>query len=77
MTTEALDDKWAEKLAEVKVETLVTLLPEIKAEALMNTLAARLTDVEIETLGETGLKIRGGAEQQIGSRPKNDAYLDS
>ena len=77
MTTEALNDKWAEKLAEVKVETLVTLLPQIKAEALMNTLAARLTDVEIETLGETGLKIRGGAEQQIGSRPKNDAYLDS
>ena len=29
------------------------MLPEIKAEALMNTLAARLTDVEIETLGET------------------------
>ena len=53
VTTEVLDDKWAEKLAEVKVETLVTLLPEIKAEALMNTLAARLTDVEIETLGET------------------------
>ena len=41
MTTEALDDKWAEKLAEVKVEMLVTLLPQIKAEALMNTLAAR------------------------------------
>ena len=77
MTTEALNDKWAEKIAEVKVETLVTLLPQIKAEALMNTLAARLTDVEIETLGETGLKIREGAEQQIGSRPKNDAYLDS
>ena len=52
VNTEALDDKWAEKLAEVKVETLVTLLPEIKAEALMNTLTARLTNVEIETLGE-------------------------
>ena len=44
VTTEALDNEWAEKLAEVKVETLVTLLLEIKAEALMNTLAARLTD---------------------------------
>ena len=43
----------AQKLAAVKVETLVTLLPEIKAEALINTLAARLTDFEIETLGET------------------------
>ena len=44
VNTEALDDKLAEKLAEVKVESLVTLLTEIKAEALMNTLAARLTD---------------------------------
>ena len=32
---------------------LVTLLTETEAEALMNTLAARLTDLEIETLGET------------------------
>ena len=29
------------------------MLTEIEAEALMNTLAARLTDLEIETLGET------------------------
>ena len=43
----------AEKLAEVKVEMLVTLLTEIKAEALMNTLAVRLTHVEIKTLCET------------------------
>ena len=71
--TEALDDKWAEKLAEVKVETLVTLLPQIKAEALRNTLAARPTD----TWRDSGLMIRGGAEQQIGSRPRNDAYLES
>ena len=33
--------------------TLVTLLSKIRAKALMQTLAARLTDVEIETLGET------------------------
>ena len=53
MKTEALDEKLAEKLAEVTVETLVTLLSEIKAGALMDTPAARLTDVERETLGET------------------------
>ena len=53
MNTEALDHKLAEKLAEVKVKTLVTLLTEIKAKALMNTLAARPTHVEIETLCET------------------------
>ena len=51
--TEALHDKLDEKLAEVKVETLVASLTEIKAEALMKTLAARLTHQEIETLGET------------------------
>ena len=34
VNTEALADKWAEKLTEVKVETLVTLLSEIKAEGL-------------------------------------------
>ena len=45
MKTEALDDKLA--------DTLVTLLSEIRAKSLMHTLAARLTDVEIETLGET------------------------
>ena len=53
MKTEALDDKLAETLPEIKVDTLVTLLSEIRAKALMHTLAARLTDVEIETLGET------------------------
>ena len=53
MKTEALDDKLAKTLTEVKVDTLVTIVSEIKAEALMDTLAARLTDVEIETLGET------------------------
>ena len=53
MNTEALDDKLAEKLAEVKVERLVTLLTETDADAHMNTLAARLTDVKIETLCET------------------------
>ena len=55
VNTEALDDKLAEKLAEVKLEMLVTLLTEIKAEALMKTgcRAVRLTHVEIETLCET------------------------
>ena len=56
MKTEALDDKLAQTLTEVKVYRLVTLLSEVRAEALMDTLNARLTDVEIETLGETVAK---------------------
>ena len=51
MNTKVVDDKVAEKLAEVKVETLVTLLSDIRAEALMHTLADRLTDVKIEIFG--------------------------
>ena len=43
----------AKRLAEVKVETFVTLLSKIKAEALIDTLANRLTDVELEILAET------------------------
>ena len=42
MKTEALDDKLAETLTEVKVDTLDTLLPEIRAKALIDTLGARL-----------------------------------
>ena len=49
MKTKALHDILAEKLAEVKFETHVTLLSERKAEALMDTQSARLPDVEIET----------------------------
>ena len=64
----ALDDKLAEMLAEVKVETLVTLLIERKAEALLDTPPARLTDVEIETQRDSGSKIRRGFYQQIGSQ---------
>ena len=60
---EALHDILAEKLAEVKFETHVTLLSERKAEALMDTLSARLTDVEIETQRDSGLKIRRGVYQ--------------
>ena len=56
MKTKALDDKLAETLTEFKVDTLVTLLSVIRAEALMDKPAARLTDVEIETLGETVVK---------------------
>ena len=51
-----MDDKLAETLTEFKVDTLVTLLSVIRAEALMHTPAASLTDVEIETLGETVVK---------------------
>ena len=53
MKTKAPDDKLAETLTEIKFDTVVTVLSEIRNKALMETLAARLTDVEIETLGET------------------------
>ena len=53
MKTETLDDKLAQTLTEVKVDRLVTLLSEVRAEALMDTLDARLTNVEIEKVGET------------------------
>ena len=56
MKTLALDDKLAQTLTKVKVDTLVILHFEIRAEVLMDTLAARLPDVEIETLGETVAK---------------------
>ena len=42
MKTEALDDKLAVTLKEVKGDTLVTLLSEIRAKALMHNLAATL-----------------------------------
>ena len=61
--TKALHDILAEKLAEVKFERHVTLLSERKAEALMHTPSARLTDVEIETQRDSGLKIRRGVYQ--------------
>ena len=57
---EALKDKVAKRLAVVKLKTFFSLLSKIKAEARIDTLANRLTDVEIkmsiktanETLGE-------------------------
>ena len=61
--TKALHDILAEKLAEVKFETHVTLLSERKAEALIDTPSARLTDVEIETQRDSGSKIRRGVHQ--------------
>ena len=61
--TKALHHILAGKLAEVKFETHVTLLCERKAEALMDTPSARLTDVEIETQRDSGLKICGGVYQ--------------
>ena len=51
MKAETLDDKLAGKRTKVKGEMLFTLLSEIKAEALNDTLADGQTD-EIETLGE-------------------------
>ena len=60
MNTKALKDKVAKRLAVVKLKTFFSLLSKIKAEARIETLANRLTDVEIkmsiktanETLGE-------------------------
>ena len=48
MKTEELDDKLAETLTEVKVDTLDTLLAEIRAHR-----HTGCKVVEIETLGET------------------------
>ena len=61
--TKALHDKLAEKLADVNFETHVTLLSERKAESLMDTPPARLTDVKIETMRDSGCKIRRGVSQ--------------
>ena len=60
MNTKALKDKVAKRLAVVKLKTFFSLLSKIKAEARIETLANRLTDVEMkmsiktanETLGE-------------------------
>ena len=62
LKTDALDEKVAESLAEVKVATLLTLLFEIKAEVLMNTNIRR----------NSGLKMRRGANEKIGLRAKKD-----
>ena len=43
----------AKRLAVVKLKMFFSLLSKIKAEAHIDTLANRLTDVEIKTLGET------------------------
>ena len=59
----------AKRLAEVKVETFVTLLSEIKAGALIDTLANRLTDVELEILAETMARLYGAC-QKISIRAK-------
>ena len=53
MKTEVLHHKLAKRLAEVKVATLVTFLSDIKAEAVIDTLADTLTDVEMHKLGNT------------------------
>ena len=53
MNTEALHHKLPKRLAEFKVATLVTLLSDIKAEAIIDSLANRLIDVEINKLGKT------------------------
>ena len=64
---EALDDKVGEKLAEVKVATLLSLLSEIKNEVLMNT----------NIRGNSGLKIRRGAYHKLGLRAKKGGCYDS
>ena len=56
-----LDNKVSEKIAEVKVETLVTILSEQKAKALIDTLANRPKDVEIDTWRTRNPKILRGS----------------
>ena len=63
MKTKALHAILAEKLGEVKFERHVTLLSERKAEALMDTPSARLTNVKIETQRDSCSKIRRGVYQ--------------
>ena len=53
MKTEAPHHNLPKRLAELKVATLVTLLFDIKAEAIIDSLADRLTDVQINKLGKT------------------------
>ena len=53
MKTEALHHKLPKRVAEFKVATLVTLLCDINAEAVIDSLADKLTDVEINKLGKT------------------------
>ena len=53
----------AQKLAEVKNETHVTILPKRKAKALIDTLPARLANVKIATQHDGGSKIRRGVYQ--------------
>ena len=56
MKSEAPHHKLVKRLAEVKVATLVTLLSDIKAEAIIDSLVDRLTHVEIDKLGKTVAK---------------------
>ena len=53
LKTKALHHKLAKKASRAKVATLVTLLSDIKAEAIIDSLADRLTDVEIDKLNKT------------------------
>ena len=63
----------AKRLAVVKLKTFFSLLSKIKAEERIDTLANRLTDVEIKTLGETvGLNIRRSALRKICLRARKD-----
>ena len=48
MNTKALKDKVAKRVAVVKLKTFFSLLSKIKAEARIDRLANRLTDVEIK-----------------------------
>ena len=53
MKTDALHHKLPKRQAEVKVATLVTLLSDIKAEAISDSLADWVADVEMDKLGKT------------------------
>ena len=48
-----LHDKLGKRLGGLRIKTFFTLLSEIKGEVLIDSLAGRPTDVEVQTLGET------------------------
>lgn len=56
MEADALDEKLADRLAEVMVETLFKLC-DIKTESLIDTLADRLAEMEMQTLSENQAEV--------------------
>ena len=66
MNTKALKDKVAKRVAVVKLKTFFSLLSKIKAEARIDTLANRLTDVEIKMSIKTAHEKLGEISTDLG-----------